>query len=72
MLTILNNHLFVSDKPEYMFMGSILKSKKIKMPQLTEYLENFAGLPVLDKTNLNGEYDIELEWQEVDFQTLHS
>jgi uncharacterized protein (TIGR03435 family) len=61
-----------SDKPEYMFMGSILKSKKIKMSQLAEYLENFAGLPVLDKTNLNGEYDIELEWQEVDFQTLHS
>jgi len=61
-----------SDKTEYMFMGSILKSKKIKMSQLAEYLENFAGLPVLDKTSLNGEYDIELEWQEVDFQTLHS
>jgi len=61
-----------SDKPEYMFMGSILKSKKIKISQLAEYLENFAGLPVLDKTNLNGEYDIELEWQGVDFQTLHS
>jgi uncharacterized protein (TIGR03435 family) len=61
-----------SDKPEYMFMGSILKSKKIKMSQLAEYLENFAGLPVLDKTNLNGEYDIELEWQEVDSKTLHS
>jgi thiol-disulfide isomerase/thioredoxin len=61
-----------SVESEYLFMGSILKSKKIKMSHLTEYLENFTGLPVLDKTNLNGEYDIELEWQEVDFKTLHS
>ena len=53
-------------------MGPILKTKKIKMSQLTEYLENFKALPVVDITNLDGEYDIELEWQEEDPKTLYS
>ena len=62
----------ISEETEYMFMGSILKTKKIKMSQLAEYLENFTSLPVLDVTELNGTYDIDLEWQEVDAKTLHS
>ena len=49
-----------SVKSEYMFRGPILKTKKIRMSQLAEYLENFAGLPVLDNTNLDAEYDIEM------------
>jgi thiol-disulfide isomerase/thioredoxin len=61
-----------SEKSEYIFMGPILKTKKIKMSQLTEYLENFKALPVVDITNLDGEYDIELEWQEEDPKTLYS
>ncbi len=61
-----------SDSSEYMFMGTILKTKKIKMSQLAEYLENFTSIPVLDQTNLNGEYDIELEWQAEDPKTLHT
>ena len=35
-----------SEKSEYIFMGPILKTKKIKMSQLTEYLENFKAFPV--------------------------
>jgi len=61
-----------SNSTEYMFMGTILKTKKIKISQLAEYLENFTSIPVLDKTNLNGEYDIELEWQAEDPKTLHT
>lgn len=61
-----------SVKSEYMFMGPILKTKKIRMSQLAEYLENFTAIPVVDNTNLNGEYDIELEWQEEDPKTLFS
>jgi thiol-disulfide isomerase/thioredoxin len=60
-----------SVESEYMSMGFILRSKKIKISRLAKYLENFTGLPVLDKTNLNGEYDIELDWQGIDFKTLH-
>lgn len=61
-----------SKSTEFMFMGTILKTKKIKMSKLAEYLENFTPIPVLDKTNLNGEYDIVLEWQAEDAKTLHS
>ena len=61
-----------SNSSEYMFMGTILKAKKIKMSQLAEYLENFTSIPVLDKTELNGDYDIELNWQAEDPKTLHT
>jgi uncharacterized protein (TIGR03435 family) len=59
-----------SESTEYMFMGTILNAKKIKMVKLAEYLENFTQVPVLDKTNLNGEYDIVLEWQAEDPKTI--
>ncbi len=61
-----------SESTEYGFMGTILKAKKIKMSQLTEYIENFTSLPVVDKTELNGEYDIDLEWFEYNPKTLDS
>ncbi len=59
------------DQSEFGFRGPSLSAKKIKMPQLAEYLENFTSIPVLDKTNLKGEYDIELEWQPEDPETLN-
>jgi peroxiredoxin len=62
----------ISNSSKYIFRGTTLKTKKIKMSQLTEYLENFTSIPVLNKTNLNGEYDIELEWQAEDRKTLHT
>ncbi|MEY8847289.1 redoxin domain-containing protein [Psychroserpens sp. XS_ASV72] len=61
-----------SESTEFMFMGTTLKTKKIKMSRLAEYLENFTPIPVLDKTNLNKEYDIHLEWQAEDPKTIHS
>lgn len=61
-----------AEASEYMFMGTILKTKKIGMNQLAEYLENFTSVPVLDKTNLNKEYDIVLEWQAEDPSSLHT
>lgn len=61
-----------SDSSYFNFRGTILNTKKIKMSQLAEYLENFTAIPVLDKTNLNGVYDIELDWQAEDSQTLHA
>ena len=61
-----------SETSDYLFMGSVLKSKKIKMSVLADYLEDFTLTPVLDKTNLKGEYDIHLEWQEEDPKTLHT
>jgi len=61
-----------SNSSEFMFRGTILKTKKIKTSQLAEYLENFTSVPVLDKTNLKGDYDIELEWQAEDPKTLHT
>ncbi len=61
-----------SEAPEYMFRGTVLKTKKIKMSQLTEYIENFTSIPVLDKTNLKGLYDIELEWQAEKPKSLHT
>ncbi len=61
-----------SNSSQFMFMGTIIKSKKIKMSQLAKYIENFTSIPVLDKTDLKDEYDIEFEWQEEDPNTLHT
>lgn len=61
-----------SSSSEFRFMGTNLKAKKIKMSKLAAFLENFTPIPVLDKTNLNGEYDIDLEWQAEDPKTIHS
>ncbi len=61
-----------SDSSAYSFWGSNFKGEKIKISRLAAYLENFTSIPVLDKTNLNEEYDIELEWQAEDPKTLHT
>jgi peroxiredoxin len=61
-----------SENSLYTFRGPNLKTKKIKISQLIDYLENFTSIPVVDKTNLKGEYDIELEWQEEDPKTIHT
>lgn len=61
-----------AEKTEFMFMGPILNTKKIKMNRLVSYLENFTDLPVEDQTNLNDAYDISLNWQEEDPKTIHT
>lgn len=61
-----------AETSEFMFRGPIFNAKKIKMGQLTTYIENFTSIPVLDKTGLTGLYDIELNWQSEDPKTLHS
>ena len=61
-----------SQESDFMFMGTIMKSKKVKMAEIAEYLENFTAIPVLDKTNLNEEYDIDLEWQAEEPKTIHT
>ncbi|GCC53178.1 TlpA family protein disulfide reductase [Chryseotalea sanaruensis] len=60
-----------AESTEFMFMGPVLQSKKIKMSRLADYLENFTSIPVVDQTNLLGEYDIALEWQAEDPKTIH-
>lgn len=60
-----------SEKKVYTFRGSVLKTKKIKMKVLADYIENFTSLPVVDKTNLDSFYDINLEWQSENPKTLH-
>ena len=59
-------------EPSFMFMGPILKAKQIEISGLIEYIENFTDVPVVDQTNLEGYYDIELEWQTEDPKTLFS
>lgn len=61
-----------AESTEFMFMGPVLQSKKIKMSRLADYLENFTSIPVVDQTNLLGEYDINLEWQAEDPKTIHA
>ncbi len=39
-----------------------LKATKWSMERFAQQLSNSAGRPVLDKTNLTGEYDFTLEW----------
>ena len=59
------------EKSEYSFMGTIFKTKKIKMHRVAEYIENFTAIPVVDKTGLMGQYDINLDWSSDDPKTLH-
>lgn len=61
-----------SETSSFMFMGPILKTKKIKIGRLVEYIENFTAIPVTDQTGLEGFYDIELSWQTEDPKTIHS
>jgi uncharacterized protein (TIGR03435 family) len=35
---------------------------KVTMPRFAEFLTDEAGRPVVDKTNLNGAYDLTLDW----------
>lgn len=57
---------------EFVFRGPVLNTKKIKISRLISYLENFTSLPVADQTYLNGEYDIDLEWQFENPASLHN
>jgi peroxiredoxin len=57
---------------QFMFMGTSLMTSKIKINRLVGYLENFSDLPVVDQTGLLGEYDINLEWQEENPESIHT
>ncbi|EDP72803.1 thioredoxin family protein [Flavobacteriales bacterium ALC-1] len=61
----------IENKQEVIFRGTSYSGKKITMETLAKYIENFTNLPVLDKTNLNGYYDIKLDWQFEDIATLN-
>ena len=51
--------------------GPSLSAKKIEISKLAEYIENFTSMPVVDRTNLKGKYDIEINWQLEEPKTLH-
>lgn len=59
-----------AESTNFGFQGNIFDSKKIKIHRLTEYIENFSSIPVLDQTNLNGMYDFAFEWEYDDPKTL--
>ena len=52
-----------AESTNFAFQGNIFNSKKIEIHQLTEYIENFSSIPVVDQTNLNGMYDFAFEWE---------
>ena len=57
---------------EFKFMSDDFVHRKVKMPQLCGYLENFMEIPVVDATNLKEIYNIELHWDYKDINTLYA
>ncbi|WP_432670732.1 redoxin domain-containing protein [Flavobacterium sp. SM2513] len=60
-----------SSNSEISFGGLIYKSKGGKLSELVKYIEDFTDIPVLDHTNLDGYFDINLQWQLEDPQTIN-
>jgi uncharacterized protein (TIGR03435 family) len=50
------------------FDASKLVGRKLAMPVLADQLSRFLDRPVIDKTNLTGRYDIDLEFDPADFR----
>lgn len=51
-------------------MRGTIRAKKQQINKLAELLENFLGRPVIDRTELTGEYDWELPYSRVDKTVL--
>ena len=51
-------------------MGALsqMNFAKTSLPQFARALSNFADRPVIDRTNLKGNYDVKLEWNSDDAQ----
>lgn len=54
----------------YEFRGPYYKGQKITSYNLIEYLENEIRKPIKDKTNLDFNFDIQLNWSYADKKTL--
>lgn len=54
----------------YEFHGPSYKGRKITSYNLIEYLENEIQKPIKDKTNLDFDFDIELNWSYTDKKSL--
>ncbi len=60
-----------SEKKSHMMMGGLFEMKKSKMKKLANYLEGLTPVPVYDNTGLDGEYDITIQWEGENVQTLY-
>lgn len=67
---ILKNSKF--EKKEFSYGGGMYKSKSTPLNELVKYIEDFTSIPVLDSTNLNGNFDIDLNWQLEDPKTINT
>lgn len=56
----------------FSYGGGIFKAKRTELKYLVKYLEEFTDVPVIDKTNLEGYFDLDLNWQLEDPKTVHS
>ncbi len=53
------------------FVVLIIKGEKITSYDLIKYLENEIQLPVKNKTQINFDFDIELEWNYANTKSLN-
>lgn len=67
---ILNNSKF--EKKEFSYGGGIYKSKSTPLEELIKYIEDFTSIPVVDSSNLKGNFDIDLNWQLEDPKTINT
>lgn len=67
---VLKNSKF--EKKEFSYGGGIYKSKNTPLEELIKYIEDFTSIPVIDSTNLKGNFDIDLNWQLEDPKTINT
>lgn len=60
-----------SKEEKFEFRGDRFIATNQKLKRLIRYLENMQNIIIADKTSLNGLYDIELEWEYENPETLH-
>lgn len=61
-----------TDNTAFSYGGGVFKAKKTELKYLVKYLEEFTDVPVIDQTNLEGYFDLDLNWQLEDPKTLHT